>query len=143
MRLCEEARDRVIEWCVIHNPLSKWESWRSSGKSAKIVTELLRRKTGEENTHCSRELWEAAICVRDEQLIPAAACLGEERGQRIWTTCIMQKEEVELCFQGIQSTGLHQSTMMLKEAGVEASEEEWAKCTVKHRRLCIEAHHTS
>lgn len=24
---CEEARDRVIKWCAIHNPRSKWESW--------------------------------------------------------------------------------------------------------------------
>jgi hypothetical protein len=48
----------------------------------------------------------------------------------------MQKEEVEMCFQGIQATGRHQATMMLKEAGVEALEEEWerAKCTVRHRR---------
>jgi hypothetical protein len=51
--------------------------------------EFLRRKAGEENTHCSRELWEAAICVRDEQLIPAATRLGKERGQRTWTTCII------------------------------------------------------
>jgi hypothetical protein len=41
-----------------------------------------------------------------------------------------------LCFQGIQTTGLHQATTMLKEAGVDAQEEEWerAKCIVRHRR---------
>jgi hypothetical protein len=27
---CEEARDRVLEWCVHHNPRSNMEAWRAA-----------------------------------------------------------------------------------------------------------------
>ena len=57
---CEEARDRVIEWCAIHNPRFKWESWRASEKSAKIVTECcggkLVRKIPNVRANCGKQL---------------------------------------------------------------------------------------
>ena len=133
---CEEARDRVIEWCVQHNPRSDMEAWRAATKSAKVVTELLREVTGDKDFTCTSEMWQAAIRVRDELLIPTAQKLGEERGQRIWTMCLEKEPEVRLCFQGIQASNGHHAKTMLKEAGIDATEEEWerAKCIIRRRR---------
>jgi len=100
---CEEARDRVIEWCVQHNPRSDMEAWRATTKSAKVVTELLREVTGD----------------------------------RDFTTMCLEKEpEVRSCFQGIQASNGHHAKTMLKEAGIDATEEEWerAKCIIRRRR---------
>ena len=54
-------------------------------------------------------MWQAAIHIRDDLLIPLAQKLGEERGQRIWTTCIEKEPEVRLwlCFQEIQASSKH------------------------------------
>jgi hypothetical protein len=53
-----------------------------------------------------------------------AQILGEERGQRIWETCIEMQSEVQLCFQGIQASTKHQAIALLRDAGVDAGEEE-------------------
>ena len=84
----EEARNKVLEWCVLHNPRSNMEARRAATKSAKAVTELIREIAGDSGFTCSSEMWQAAIRIRDELLIPLAQTLGEERGQRIWTNCI-------------------------------------------------------
>ncbi len=39
---CEEARDRVLEWCTQHNQRSTMETWMAETASAKAITELLR-----------------------------------------------------------------------------------------------------
>ena len=66
-------------------------------------------------------MWQAAICIRDELLIPLAQKLGEERGQRIWTNCIEKEPEVRLCFQGIQASSKHQAMAKLKDAEIDAA----------------------
>jgi hypothetical protein len=38
---CEEARDRVLEWCTQHNQRSTMETWTAETASAKAITELL------------------------------------------------------------------------------------------------------
>ena len=127
---CEEARDRVIEWCVQHNPRSDMEAWRAATKSAKVVTELLREVTGDRDFTCTSEMWQAAIRIRDELLIPTAQ-------KRVWTMCLEKEPEVRLCFQGIQASNGHHAKALLKEAGIDATEEEWerAKCIIRRRRL--------
>jgi hypothetical protein len=133
---CEEARDRVLDWCVSHNPRSNLEAWRAEKQSAKAITELLREITGESGFTCSSEMWKAAISIRDELLIPLAQKLGEERGQRIWTNCIEKEPEVRLCFQGIQASSKHQALATLKDAEIDAAEAEWtrATCIIRRRR---------
>jgi hypothetical protein len=143
---CEEARDKVLEWCENHNPRSSMEAWRAAASCAKVVTELLRTTTGDADFNCTSEGWQAAIRVRDELLLPMAktlgeergqriwkACiegetkktLGEERGQRIWKACIEGETEVQLCFRGIQASTRHQALTLLKEAEIDAGDEEW------------------
>ena len=119
-----------------HNPRSNMEAWRAATKSAKAVTELLREVTGDNSFTCSSEMWQAAIRIRDDLLIPLAQKLGEERGQRIWTTCIEKEPEVRLCFQGIQASSKHQATALLKDTEIDAAEAEWARatCIIRRRR---------
>jgi len=133
---CEAARDQVIEWCVNHNPRSEMEAWRAATRSAKIITELLKEVTGDRDFTCTSEMWQAAIRVRDELLIPAAQKLGEERGKRIWKICLEKELEVRLCFQGIQASNGHQAKTLLRETGIDATEEEWEKatCIIRRRR---------
>ena len=101
------------------------EAWRAAASCAKVVTELLRTATGDADFNCTSEGWQAAIRVRDELLLPMAKTLGEERGQRIWTACIEKETEVQLCFQGIQASNRHQALTLLKEAEIDAGDEEW------------------
>ncbi len=126
----------MLEWCVHHNPRSNMEAWRAATKSAKAVTDLLREVTGDNSFTCSSEMWQAAIRIRDDLLIPLAQKLGEERGQRIWTTCIEKEPEVRLCFQGIQASSKHQATALLKDTEIDAAEAEWARatCIIRRRR---------
>ena len=133
---CEAARDQVIAWCVNHNPRSEMEAWRAATRSAKIITELLKEVTGDRDFTCTSEMWQAAIRVRDELLIPAAQKLGEERGKRIWKICLEKELEVRLCFQGIQASNGHQAKTLLRETGIDATEEEWEKatCIIRRRR---------
>ena len=65
-----------------------------------------------------------------------AQILGEERGQRIWEKCIEKQQEVQLCFQGIQASTRHQAITLLRDAGIDAGDEEWrrATCTIRRRR---------
>ena len=121
---CEEARDKVLEWCENHDPRSSLEAWRAAGPCAKTITELLRTITGDADFNCTSAEWQVAIQVRDELLLPMAQILGEERGQRIWETCIEMQSEVQLCFQGIQASTKHQAIALLRDAGVDAGEEE-------------------
>ena len=46
------------------------------------------------------------------------------------------QEAVNLCFQGIQAVSHHEGTSMLKDAEVEATEEEWtrAELAIRQRR---------
>ena len=126
---CEEARARVIEWYVRHNPQSDMEAWRAATKSAKAVTELLREVTGDKDFTCTSEMWQEAIRIPDELLIPAQK-LGEERGQRVLTVCLEKEPEVRLCFQGIQASSGHHAKALLQDAGMDASEEEWERAGV-------------
>jgi hypothetical protein len=104
---CEEARDRVLEWCVHHNPRSNMEAWRAATTSAKAVTDLLNTTRGNNDFTCTSEMWQMSIRVRDDLLIPMAQKLGEERGQRIWTACMEKEPEAKLCFEGIQASSRH------------------------------------
>jgi hypothetical protein len=133
---CEEARDKVLEWCENHDPRSILEAWRAAGSCAKADTELLRATTGDVDFNCTSEEWQMAIRVRDELLLPMAQVLGEERGQRIWKACIEKEPEVQLCFQGIQASTKHQAITLLRDAGIDAGEEEWhrATCAIRRRR---------
>jgi hypothetical protein len=133
---CEEARDRVLEWCTQHNQRSNMETWTAETASAKAVTELLQTTMGDNDFVCTREMWQAAIRVRDDLLVPLAQKLGAERGHRIWTTCIEGLQEITLCFQGIQATSRHQALALLKEAEVYATDGEWERaiCTIRRRR---------
>jgi hypothetical protein len=112
------------------------EAWRATTTSAKAITDLLKATTGDKDFTCTSEMWQMAICVRDNLLIPMAQKLGEERGQRIWTACVEQKSEVILCFQGIHASSIHQALALLKEAEITVEEEEWqrATCIIRHRR---------
>jgi hypothetical protein len=133
---CEEARDKVLEWCENHDPRSSLEAWRAAGSCAKAVTELLRTTTGDADFNCTSEEWQVAIRVRDELLLPMAQILGEERGQRIWKASIEEESEVQLCFQGIQASTKHQAITLLRDAGIDAGDEEWqrATCAIRRRR---------
>jgi len=133
---CEDARDKVLEWCENHDPRSSLEAWRAAGSCAKTITELLKTITGDADFNCTRAEWQAAIQVRDELLLPMAQILGEERGQRIWEKCIEKQQEVQLCFQGIQASTRHQAITLLRDAGIDAGDEEWrrATCTIRRRR---------
>jgi len=86
--------------------------------------------------NCTSEEWQVAIRVRDELLLPMAQILGEERGQRIWKACIEKEPEVQLCFQGIQASTKHQALTLLRDAGIDAGDEEWhrATCVIRRRR---------
>jgi hypothetical protein len=48
----------------------------------------------------------------------------------------MMKDAVELCFQGIQVTSRHQAKSILRDSGLDSTEEEWerATCVIRHRR---------
>jgi hypothetical protein len=70
--MCEEARDRVLEWCAQHNPRSTMETWTAEKSNAKAVTELLQTTMGDTDFVCTREMWQAAIRVRDDLLVPLA-----------------------------------------------------------------------
>jgi hypothetical protein len=131
---CEEARDKVLEWCENHDPRSSLEAWRATGSCAKAITELLRTTTGDADFNCTSEEWQVAIQVRDELLLPMAQILGEERGQRIWEACIEKQSEVQLCFQGIQASTKHQAITLLRDAGIDAGDEEWHRATCAIRR---------
>jgi hypothetical protein len=131
---CEEARDKVLEWCENHDPRSSLEAWRAARSCAKVVTELLRTTTGDVDFNCTSEEWQVAIRVRDELLLPMAQILGEERGQRIWKACIEKEPEVQLCFQGIQASTKHQALTLLRDAGIDAGDEEWHRATCAIRR---------
>jgi hypothetical protein len=63
---CKEARDKVLEWYIQHNPRSSMETWRAEAVSAKAVTELLQTITGNNDFVCTREMWQAAIQARDD-----------------------------------------------------------------------------
>jgi hypothetical protein len=134
--MCEEARDRVLEWCAQHNPRSTMETWTAEKANAKAVTELLQTTMGDTDFVCTREMWQAAIRVRDDLLVPLAQKLGAERGHHIWTTCIQGVQEITLCFQGIQATSRHQALALLKDAEVCATDGEWERaiCTIRRRR---------
>ncbi len=103
---------------------------------AKAVTDLLRATTGDNDVTCTSEMWQMAIRVRDNLLVPMAQKLVEERGQRIWTTCMEKRPEVLLCFQGIHASSRHQALALLKEAEINAEEEEGqrATCIIRRRR---------
>jgi hypothetical protein len=133
---CEEARDKVLEWCENHDPRSSLEAWRAARSCAKAVTELLRTTTADVDFNCTSEEWQVAIRVRDELLLPMAQILGEERGQRIWKACIEKEPEVQLCFQGIQASTKHQALTLIRDAGIDAGDEEWhrATCAIRRRR---------
>jgi hypothetical protein len=89
----------VLEWCVHHTIHDlTLEAWRAATKSAKAVTELLRKVTGVSGCTCSSEMWQAAIRIRNDLLIPMAQKLGEERGQRVWTACIEKEPEDKVVF---------------------------------------------
>ena len=92
---CESARDKVIEWCVNHNPRSEMEAWRAATRSTKAITELLKEVTGDRDFMCTSEMCQAAIRVRDELLIPAAQKLGEERGKQIWKMCLEKEWKLD------------------------------------------------
>ncbi len=114
---CEEARDGVLEWCIQHNPRSSIETWRAEAASAKAVTELLQTITGNNDFVCTREMWQAAIQVKDDLLVKIAQKRGAERGQRTWTTCIESEPEILLCFQGNPSDQQTSSTSAAEECG--------------------------
>ena len=90
--------------------------------SAKAITELLRTTRDDNDFVCTREMWQAAVRVRDDLLVPLAQKLSAERGQRIWKTCIEGVQEITLCFQGIQATSRHQALALLKDAEVCATD---------------------
>ncbi|MFN9899758.1 MAG: hypothetical protein ACK55Z_13415, partial [bacterium] len=77
-----------------------------------------------------QRIWKA--CIEGE----TKKTLGEERGQRIWKACIEGETEVQLCFRGIQASTRHQALTLLKEAEIDAGEEEWqrATCIIRRRR---------
>jgi len=114
---CKEARDKVLEWYIQHNPRSSMETWRAEAVSAKAVTELLQTITGNNDFVCTREMWQAAIQVKDDLLVKIAQKRGAERGQRTWTTCIESEPEILLCFQGNPSDQQTSSTSAAEECG--------------------------
>ena len=112
------------------------ETWMAETASAKAITELLQTTRDDNDFVCTREMWQAAVRVRNDLLVPLAQKLSAERGHRIWTTCIEGVQEITLCFQGIQATSRHQALALLKDAEVCATDGEWerATCTIHRRR---------
>jgi hypothetical protein len=109
---------------------------RSAGVGPRLVSRLQHLTTGDVDFNCTSEEWQVAIRVRDELLLSMAQILGEERGQRIGKACIEKEQEVQLCFQGIQASTKHKSLTLLRDAGIDAGDEEWqrATCVIRRRR---------
>ena len=134
-RRCEDARDEVIQWIAENKPQTTAEERRVTEHMARVATKLLS-ELGHKDQTCTREGWEQGAKVCNEVLVPLAIRLGEERGQRLWDSCVQPHAFVRVCFQGIGATGCSEAIAMLRTAGVETTASEWtrATCCIRRRR---------